>query len=99
MTVRSGVQYQYVATGTCRIAGGSREVDANGDDRGRGRLVGVLLNNYQLGAEFELGTEGSLQLPAGGNLYLRCRNAWNELAADSGRLSVKLKLQGRSPRE
>jgi hypothetical protein len=96
LTVRSGVPYEYTATGTCRIAGGPRKVDANGDHRGRGRLVGVLYDNYQLGTEFELGTEGSLQLPAGGNLYLRCRNAWNELAADSGRLSVKLKLQGRS---
>lgn len=99
LTVSSGAQYQYAATGTCRIAGESREVDANGDDRGRGRLVGVLLNDYQLGAEFELGVEGSLQSTLGGNLYLRCRSAWNELAADSGRLSVKLKLPGRSPRE
>jgi len=99
LTVRSGVKYQYVATGTSRIAGESRDVDADGDDRGRGRLVGVLLNNYQLGAEFELGVEGSLQSPLGGNLYLRCRNAWNQLAADSGGLSVKLRLPQRNPRE
>jgi hypothetical protein len=99
LTVSAGEQYQYVASDTCRIAGGARDVDANGDDRGRGRLVGALLNNYQLGDEFELGTTGSLQLPAGGDLYLRCRNAWNELAADSGRLSVKLKLEGQTLRE
>jgi len=99
LSVRSGAKYQYVATGTCRIAGGSRDLDADGDERGRGRLVGVLLDDYQLGAEFELGVEGSLQSPLGGDLYLRCRNAWNELAADSGRLSVQLKLRERNPRE
>ena len=97
LTVSAGAQYQYVATGKSRI-GGAAEVDANGDAHGRGRLVGILLNNYQLGPEFELGAEGSLQLATGGDLYLRCRNAWNELAADSGRLAVKLKHQGRNPR-
>lgn len=99
LTVRSGAKYQYVATGTCRIAGESGDVDANGDERGRGRLVGVLLDDYRLGAEFELGVEGSLQSPLGGNLYLRCRNAWNELAADSGGLSVEFRLPQRNRRE
>lgn len=99
LTVRSGAKYQYTATGTCRIAGESRDVDANGNDHGRGRLVGVLLNDYQLGAEFELGVEGSLQSPLGGNLYLRCRSAWNELAADAGGLSVEFRLPERNRRE
>ena len=41
-----------------------------------------------------LGGQGSLQSTAGGDLYLRCRNAWNELADDSGHVAVKFKLQG-----
>ena len=95
LTVRPGMQYEYVATGNWRIANGVKAVDAKGDDHGRGRLVGVLMKDYQLGPEFDVGDQGSLQLTAGGDLYLRCRNAWNELADDSGHVAVRLKL----PRE
>ena len=98
LTIGSGMEYQYLATGKWQVAGVPAAVDADGDQRGRGRLVGVVMNNYQLGAEFELGTAGSLRPATGGDLYLRCRQAWNELADDTGRLSVRLKLPGRRPR-
>ena len=51
------------------------------------------MKDYQLGPEFDVGGQGSLQSASGGDLYLRCRNAWNELADDSGRIAVKLKVQ------
>jgi hypothetical protein len=99
LTVRSQVHYEYTADGACSIDGGLAHVDADGDHRGRGRLVGVLMNQYRLGDEIELGTAGSFQAPADGDLYLRCRNAWNQLAADSGCLSVKLQVQRRNSRK
>jgi hypothetical protein len=101
LTVRAGKQYEYLATGAWQIARQPEAVDADGDDQGRGRLVGVLMKDYRLGAEFELGTKGSLQLKTDGDLYLRCRNHWNELAADVGRVTVKFQLQtqGRSVSE
>jgi hypothetical protein len=95
LAVNAGVHYQYASSGKCSITGGTKNVDADGDAQGRGRLVGTLLANYQLGTEFELGTKGSFRAASNGNLYLRCRNAWNELAGDSGDLSVKLQLQRR----
>lgn len=94
LTVSPGVPYECVVTGNWRIAHDLKTTDSNGDDHGRGRLVGVLMKDYQLGPEFEVGGQGLLQSTAGGNLYLRCRNAWNELADDSGRVAVRLKLQG-----
>lgn len=94
LTVRSGTQYEYLATGAWQIAGEPEAVDTDGDDQGRGRLVGVLMKDHQLGAEFELGAKGSLQLDADGDLYLRCRNTWNELADDRGRVTVKFQIQG-----
>ena len=94
LTVRPGMHYQCLATGNWRIAGESKTVDANGDNQGRGRLVGVLMKNFQLGAEFEIGAQGALQLAGGGNLYLRCRNAWSKLADDSGHVAVRLTLHG-----
>jgi hypothetical protein len=98
LTVSPGLQYECVATGNWRIASEMSAVDVHGDGHGRGQLVGVLMNNYQLGPEFDVGGRGVLQRTAGGDLYLRCRNAWNELADDSGSVAVRLKLQaGRPP--
>ncbi len=94
LTVSPGGKYDYAVTGNWRIASDVKATDVNGDDHGRGRLVGVLMKGYQLGPEFEVGGQGSLDLTAGGDLYLRCRNAWGDLANDSGRVSVRLKLQG-----
>lgn len=94
LTVRSGTKYEYSTVGAWQIAGQPKAVGADGDDQGRGRLVGVLMKDYRLGAEFELGAKGSIQLKADGNLYLRCRNAWNQLAGDRGQVTVKLQLPG-----
>jgi hypothetical protein len=94
LTVRPGMQYAYAATGNWRISGSDAVVDANGVRGGRGRLVGVLMNDYRLGDEFALGTEGTLHVSAAGNLYVRCRNAWNDLAEDSGQIAVQFTLQG-----
>ena len=96
LTVRPGVQYEYAATGNWRIARETKTVDMQGDDRGRGRLVGALLKDYELGPEFDVGGKGPLQCAAGGDLYLRCRNSWNDLAGDAGRIAVRLKLQAGS---
>ena len=93
LTVAPGIQYEYTAMGNWRIASQIKAIDAKGDDQGRGRLVGVLLKDFQLGAEFDLGDRGSLQLAGAGDLYLRCRNSWNELPGDCGYVAVKLKLQ------
>jgi hypothetical protein len=94
LTARSRTRYEYLAPGTWQIAGGPQAGDTDGDDRGRGRLVGVLMNDYRLGPEFELGAKGSLLVEAGGDLYLRCRNTWSELAGDRGHVTVTFQLQG-----
>ena len=52
-----------------------------------------MLDGYKLGKEFELGESGYFTAPSNGNLYLRCRVAWNEIADNSGRVTVKLRLK------
>jgi hypothetical protein len=94
LTVGPGLQYECVVTGNWRVAGQRKTVDVNGDAHGRGRLVGAVMKDYELGPEFDVGGQGTLQSPAGGDLYLRCRSAWNELADDSGRITVRFKVQG-----
>jgi hypothetical protein len=95
LAVSPGQEYELTATGNWRIANELNPVDINGDAEGRGRLVGVLMNDYQLGPEFDVGGHDSLRLTTGGNLYLRCRNAWNALASDTGRAAVTFKLKGK----
>jgi hypothetical protein len=97
VNIRAGTRYEYLASGTWQIAGQPAAVSADGDAQHRGRLVGVLLKDHQLGPEFELGGKGSLRMEGGGDLYLRCRNAWNELAGDNGRVTVTFQLQGQNP--
>ena len=43
----------------------------------------------------DLGSYGTFEAPAEGNLYLRCKDRWNELADNKGAITVKLKLAGR----
>jgi hypothetical protein len=97
LTVHAGTPCEYLAAGVWQIAGQPKPVDANGDNQGRGRLVGVVMKDNQLGDEFELGANGSLPPEADGDLYLRCRNTWNALAHDTGHVAVEFQLQGQGP--
>lgn len=90
LQVTAGEQYSYVATGSWTLASGAEAVAADGDAAGQGRLVGVLLDQYKLSEPFELGSRGSFTAPAGGKLYLRCRDAWHSLADNHGAISVRI---------
>jgi hypothetical protein len=98
VTLRPNVPYHYTAAGKWRLAGQTRDVGAAGDDHGAGRLVATVMNDYELGEEFELSEHGSLRLPDGGNLYLRCRSDWSTLADNSGLISVKFEIPPMPPR-
>jgi len=93
LTVTANASYGFEAEGTWRTGEKSDPVDADGAADGRGRLVGVLMKDYQLGEEFELGKSGSFTAPADGDLYLRCRVPWKEIADSSGKISVQMKLK------
>ena len=92
--LQSGQSYDYVAEGTWKIAADGDDLDADGRDDGRGRLVGVLMYDYQLGERLELGTRGTLIAPQDGDLYLRCQNDWNRIADHQGSVTIHLR---RSP--
>jgi hypothetical protein len=94
LTVAPGTQYEYVASGGWQTAHGPKDDIPDGVDHGCGQLSGVLMKDFQLGPEFAVDQQGTFAGTAGGDLYLRCRKPWNELAADSGRVAVRLKLDG-----
>ncbi len=93
LTVQKGDTYEFTATGTWKTAKDAEGVSADGDDEGRGRLVGVLMKDFELSEPFELSSAGEFTAENDGDLYLRCEDAWNELADNSGRVSVRLKYK------
>jgi hypothetical protein len=90
-----GEQYEFSAPGTWQTGKAAKEISADGTASGEGRLVGVLMHEFKLGKPFPLGSYGTFEAPAEGNLYLRCQDKWNELADNKGALTVKLKLAGK----
>jgi hypothetical protein len=93
LTVARGSQYRCTAKGSWKTSKSGKSTDADGDDQGVGRLVGIVMDeNDQLGAPFDLGASVTFTAPGSGNLYVRCRDRWNQLHDNSGRVSVKLKV-------
>ena len=98
--VASGDQLEFNAEGTWKLTKDGKAVSADGDS-GRGKLVAMVMKTFALdgslkledylSAPIELGSHGTLTAPQDGQLYLRCDDAWNELADNSGSIKVKLK--------
>jgi hypothetical protein len=93
MRVEKGTDYQFSAAGTWKISKDKdgKPLNANGDQDGRGKLVGILFNDYELSEPFDVGIFGTFTAPGDGNLLLRCRDDWHQLADNSGRLTVRMK--------
>ena len=90
--VESSKEYEFNTSGTWSINGTSEATDANGNASGNGRLIGVVMRNFELSQPFELGHSGTFKPPHDGTLYLRCRDAWTELADNEGTVTVELRL-------
>jgi hypothetical protein len=101
LTIAGNEEYEYSVAGTWSLSKDTPPVSADGGAQGRGKLIGVLLSDdkrdYALGEPFELGKFGSLKAPAGGNLYLRCRDDWSAIADNRGIVTVRLKLKNKGP--
>ncbi|WP_145061188.1 hypothetical protein [Adhaeretor mobilis] len=90
VSVESGGQYRIETKGTWTIGPGTT-VTPDGAAGGRGQLQGVVMNDWKLSKPFELGTEATFTAPIDGNLYLRCRDAWNELGDNDGEIQASVR--------
>lgn len=88
LRIEEGWQIEYEAEGAWKTSQVSDEVDADGDQSGKGRLMAVILHDYKLSEPFELGKMGTFTAPVSGELYIRCQDAWTELDDNSGTLEV-----------
>ena len=94
LLVAADTEYEYAATGTWHVETDGEPVNADGQEDGRGRLIGVVFANHTLSEPIELGTFGSFTAPADGKLYVRCRDAWGKLADNAGSITLRIKEQG-----
>lgn len=88
--LKSGESYAYSTSGTWRSQANAAATTADGNASGRGRLEGVVFQDFQLGEPFLLGESGTFIPPQDGRLYLRCHDDWNALADNSGFVNVKI---------
>jgi hypothetical protein len=86
----AGQTYEYRTNGKWRFARHHAPTTADGGRSGGGRLVGVVMSHYVLSKPFDLGSRGTFTAPAEGKLYLRCRDAWNELQDNAGAITVRI---------
>ena len=95
--VTEGQHYQIEPNGEWSVAPDTEAVGAAGDANGRGTLVGVVFQDYELSDEFEIGDAPTFTAPATGKLFLRCRDDWSALADNRDALSVEIKLAPEQP--
>lgn len=63
---------------------------ADGADDGRGRLVATIFDEGELVDEIELGVDSTFVAPIDGQLVLRCRDNWGEIADNKGKVKVRV---------
>ena len=95
--MKAGDKISFSTTGDWFLEKDGLKIGPDGDDRHRGQLVGILFHDYQLSEPFDLGSSGEYEAPTEGNLFLRCRDDWNEISDNSGTVNVKFKTAHHLP--
>ena len=68
------------------------DLTADGASDGRGRLIAVIFNDYELSEPFDLGASGEFTAETDGELFVRCLDDWGRLADNKGKVTLKLRL-------
>ena len=91
LQTRADVSYDFAGQGKWKLTTSGDEISADGDGSGRGKLIGAILKDYQLGEPFELGEKGSFVAQSDGQLYVRCRDQWTGLQDNQGEITLHLR--------
>ena len=84
-----GQKYKLTADGKWQLTQDDEPVSANGTGNS-GQLVGVVMTKMKLGEPFVIGEKSEYLSRVAGDLYLRCGDAWNSLADNTGEISVSV---------
>lgn len=86
--VAAGSRYALDCEGTWSTSEDSVEHGPDGSLAGHGRLLGCILSGRTLSDPFPVDVSEPLTTDFEGHLYLRCEDAWNSLADNSGTLKI-----------
>ena len=86
--LEKGVSYDVICRGQWKLGADQPMLDASGNSTGDGRLIGVTLSNHKLSEPFELDAQKRFTAPASGQLYLRCKESWVNLADNEGTIDA-----------
>ena len=89
--MEDGVTYRVICEGEWQLAATGEPVDADGDPDGNGTMIGVILRDFELSDEFELGTNMEFTAPAGGHLFVRCRERMSQVADNVGEIKLSMR--------
>ncbi len=92
LEVKSGERFKYETTGNWTIEPDGEKLTAEGDSESRGKLIGILLDDYELSEPFELGAAGNYTASGDGKVYVRCKDDWANLADNKGSITLKFKV-------
>ena len=95
IAVQADRTYNVTATGQWQTAKDAEPVDADGDDRGIGRLQAVIWSDYQLTRAVEVGAKATIKPARDGKLFFRCSDGWGRLHDNTGRITASVKLEPR----
>ena len=91
LLAEKGQSYDFIAQGDWSVSP-DVSLDADGaPSSGQGKLIGTIFHENQLSPPFELGSNGSFIAPQNGQLYVRCRDKWNELSDNNGMLKLHVR--------
>ena len=77
---------------TWQISDIQKPVSPQGNPRGDGKLVGAILDGFELSEPFEIGAKQiGMVAPESGQLYLRCQEKWSALADNDGQINVYIR--------
>lgn len=88
--VEEGAAYQVSTTGNWKLTKDGAEITAAGDADGKGKLIGVVFQDYILSEPFEIGEGRTFTAPRSGKLFLRCGDNWGELGDNQGVINVRI---------
>lgn len=88
VAVEKGESYDVKTEGTWQIAAAGQPLTGDGNESGKGRLVGAVFSDFELGAPIEFGANAQFVADQSGHLFVRCDDAWTELSENSGELEV-----------
>ena len=89
--LKSGDKISYTTSGEWVVQREGPKGGPDGDEKGHGKLVGILFADYELSEPFDLGSGGEYEASRSGQLFLRCQDDWCETADNTGAVTVKFK--------